>query len=795
MATIKAPFNFVPLNDKVFFPDWADKISQDIPFEDGMSGTIELKITAKTPIFVRNGHVEKDKEQNPERYKSFSKTPDGSYFIPGTSIKGAVRSVLEILSFGKMSQHRVANQSFGIRDLSKSADGDFYRAKIKTDNVHCGWLELINDQYYLDDCGLPWRISVESIDHKFGCNLYGFIQKSENFKEDENRTAMKKYEIFGNHDIRQRFCPDEELRESKELKVGNRLFVKFDDEGDDGDIVFTGQPGERKLGKRVNKAGKRMMEGKLFEFVFPCKIVRRNIPLDESLVDAFISVHKNSPDYKNFRKGQLMDGEKIPVFFVYKEDGKTIDAIGLSYMFKYPAYNSIYNALPAEHLSESRDLSECIFGDISSEGALRGRVSFGNALSKEECQILDETKVILSSPNPSYYPLYLGDGQTWNSETIQIAGRKRYPTRNKLLQSPKGTGDMENQMVPLASGSVFHETIRFHNLKRVELGALLSSILFHNQKDCFHSIGAVKPLGYGKVFIEILNLQQNKIGELLSEFESLMSQHNSNWKNSPSLIELFAMAKGIPDGRESEFEYMHMDTNRDYNDFVKGKDAYARGEQLGSFSQIIDRNVPRASFIGNVQAAKERKNIEALLKSQKERREKASALLKEIWFEIEHGTLELARSKMDALKDFMVDYIELDKLSEAIRKKEKEIEEKRKSEVEKQMIQAQKEKAEGGLTKLLNEKYEFGPNEGNYKVTLFKVCAQKVSSWLKAASAAEVPIEQQSALFDTVKRLIANPDKKEKVNWNDFNNSAWQQISKFVGSDTASAWFHEITNK
>ena len=45
MPTIKAPFNFVPLSDKVFFPDWADKISHDIPFEDGVSGTIELTLT------------------------------------------------------------------------------------------------------------------------------------------------------------------------------------------------------------------------------------------------------------------------------------------------------------------------------------------------------------------------------------------------------------------------------------------------------------------------------------------------------------------------------------------------------------------------------------------------------------------------------------------------------------------------------------------------------------------------------------------------------------------------------
>ena len=102
MATIKAPFNFVPLSDKVFFPDWADEISQDIPFEDGLSGTLELKITAQTPIFVRNGHTKEDADAKNEQYTSFSKTSDNRYFIPATSIKGCIRNVMEIMSFGKM---------------------------------------------------------------------------------------------------------------------------------------------------------------------------------------------------------------------------------------------------------------------------------------------------------------------------------------------------------------------------------------------------------------------------------------------------------------------------------------------------------------------------------------------------------------------------------------------------------------------------------------------------------------------------------------------------------------------
>ncbi len=101
---IKAPFNFVPLNDKVFFPDWADEISHDIPFEDGESGTIELELTAMTPIFVRNGHTKEDADlkEKSDAYTSFSKDQDGNYFIPATSVKGMIRNVLEIISFGKM---------------------------------------------------------------------------------------------------------------------------------------------------------------------------------------------------------------------------------------------------------------------------------------------------------------------------------------------------------------------------------------------------------------------------------------------------------------------------------------------------------------------------------------------------------------------------------------------------------------------------------------------------------------------------------------------------------------------
>src|SRR5680860_845721 len=98
--TVKSVYNFVPApkEDEVFKPDWAEQVSHDIPFSDGESGEIELKITAESPIFIRNGHSKEDKEtfeeylKNPQltpikeeqeridRYLSFSNY-NGKYFI------------------------------------------------------------------------------------------------------------------------------------------------------------------------------------------------------------------------------------------------------------------------------------------------------------------------------------------------------------------------------------------------------------------------------------------------------------------------------------------------------------------------------------------------------------------------------------------------------------------------------------------------------------------------------------------------------------------------------------------
>lgn len=646
---LKAPFNFVPLNEKPYLPEWADQISQDMPFEDGLSGKIKLKITAETPIFVSD-KVQENNTMPCEFCHILDSDGNKRYFIPGTSIKGVLRNVMEILSFGKMTQ--VQNQSFGIRDLSNGADGMFYRAKVKVDNVHCGWLRMGEDGYLLDDCGLPWRISAEEIDRHFGMGLMNFITNRDNFRSDNNKTARRKYEMFRvNHTdnlLTDYFATDNIIN----INAGGRKFVCFNRGGNDGTIVFTGQPGVRQQ-KHDRKKNKMMWSGKFFEFVFPSQIEKRNVPVPENVFKEFESIHQNSSDYIDFRKKQLKKGEKIPVFFIYDEDGE-IDTMGISYMYKFPAFNSVYNGIPKSLLdNKARDLCECIFGYTDKEDSLKGRVQFTSAMLLGTPSFSNDVTLALAKPHPSYYPLYLGNGQTWNSESIRIAGRKRYPVRTQdALLNNTGTDNMSRIIRPLAANTIFEGYVHFFNLRPIELGALLSAIDFCQHEECSHSIGQGKPLGYGKVKLTVTEStvecisEKNpcSISQAREAFVGEMSIRFPGWATSPQLTEFFAMAKGIPADKVSLFKYMRMSTTSEENEFKQGQNAYSQGEQLGYFTQILSGNVPHVIQQSNVSVSAKREDIELQLANEQKERELALAKQKE------REEQELARQREEEIQ-------------------------------------------------------------------------------------------------------------------------------------------------
>lgn len=604
---IKAPYNFVPLENKAFYPSWANHISQDIPFEDGVSGSIEYTIEAKTPIFVRNGYTDREHPDS-----TFSKTHDGKFFIPSTSIKGEIRNVLEILSFGKMTQ--VQDARFGIRDLNSQknpvayVEGNFYLDKMK--HVQCGWLykrlsQDGNEEYIINDCGVPGRIKPEEIDNHYGTALAMFGQNltlnrqcTNKNDEEELRSAYYKYKnilkiSLDNQDINNCFCGTFSTVQDNY----DRLIASFGANGKKGCIVVTGQPSKRDPIKK---------KGKYYEFVFFES--ENEEPIDTNVINDFLTIHKNNYDYEKIWKRYLNEGRRVPVFFSRKNGNNgPIDSIGLAYMFRIPTANFIKGAIPIELQSNRRkDLAECIFGTAKeSLGQLKGRVNISHALTcgtPKECD--DIVTTVLGSPKPSYGPLYASSG-TWNDANAQIKGRKRYPVRTTILPPNKGTDSQTCKFIPLDQGTSFKGRITFHNLKECELGALIAALTFNGHPECCHSIGEAKPLGYGKVKISIDKLSVISIKDIFAKtddptqqetdyyfnkFKDVMTENiGTGWENSNSIRELCAMARGIDEEVNNNFSYMRMSTNRNENEFALNKSE--KKENLPTFSSILNNRV------------------------------------------------------------------------------------------------------------------------------------------------------------------------------------------------------------
>ena len=565
---IRAPFNFVPVSSKVFFPGWADQVSQDVPFSDALSGTIHLKITAKTPMFIRNGHTESDEKEGSNEWRSFS-NENGKYFIPATSIKGEVRNILEIMSFSKLRLDQSAK--FAQREWDNP---ELYTIKsiAVQSTIRCGWLKETDSGYEITDCGKPFRINHLRIDEYLGGhtfeNTFSYSKGIDLNKETRDgfdpKTASFKYSLvekIGKSLEDLTFSNDDEYTEAFQMRR-----VRVDANGKQkGTIVLTGQPDKWKWPRQRNG-------GKFWEFVFP----------DEG---------------ENPVKHPLSEEEFMHFRFIYRA------------------------RLPLPHRdTEHHDLAECIFGYTSKEQSLRGRVHFGSAFSKN-ARPEGEVRLVLNSPKASYYPLYIRqkgkDGQvpekrdrkgkpvpqyaTYNDGSL--SGWKRYHVRRKPWTGEgvsTGSDRLDTIIYPVKAGSEFTSDITFHNLRPVELGALLSALTFHNTKGCYHQLGQGKPYGFGKCVYDVgLDAEHAaSAGYYLGLFEEAMKDFEKDWLQSEQITSLLTMAKEEVDNKP-EFEYMVMSNDRRKNEFLQAKMPQAR-EYLEPAAERLGKKDTAAALEGEL---------------------------------------------------------------------------------------------------------------------------------------------------------------------------------------------------
>lgn len=513
------PYTFVPFANYVYSLDESEEKElsavHDIPVKGALSGHINVDFEAQTPFCVRKGTGDQSMNVN------------GSYYVPGTTIKGMVRSVFDILAFAN-ARNGIANNRYSMRDLHS---GD-YELNATDKPQKAGFLVRIKGKYYIQES------------NKYRSYDYNYIEKHTG-KEDlkSQRKVEDKYKLI------YRFTKDEDKKTAMWFFSGSMTTKEHE-----------------------------------FMFVLPEFKEDELISINNDVWDDFIFIHEKENKneawkywkriIKNYNCVSDINEDKkpavVPCFFRKDKDKNTVKDLGFSYLYRQPYSKKIHDFLPSAHKSSGIDLGDAIFGYVKDNKALKGRVLFESAFIKD-ARLAGKQTFIMGSPKPTYYPFYLQqnnrgeDGKLNTYFNIStLSGAKRYVLQSEAKIGDKPKSKVTTSFIPLDKGTRFSARISFHNLHDYELGALIAAITFCNKSGCFHSMGFAKPFGYGRMKVtgcEITNCSSTDKDALIKIFLDKITSRcgitTEEWEKSVS--KLFKIASTVIDDKDKVVRYPIMD--------------------------------------------------------------------------------------------------------------------------------------------------------------------------------------------------------------------------------------------
>ncbi|MEQ8585021.1 MAG: RAMP superfamily CRISPR-associated protein [Thalassobaculaceae bacterium] len=506
---LRANYNFVTVEPRIV-PSLAGELDRARPFADGLSGELSVRWTAETPLCVGGSE---------DNNSPFTLRGPDDFAIPGASLRGLVRSTLEILSYARLSFVN-GDQYFGLRDHQHPSwsgrmgrFGHIYKA---------GWLFREGQNWKLEEARFE-KVPVAAIARVLGIT------------EDQwhDATLAKRHE---------------KLRAAGlDGVVSLRRFgLSFGEES--GRLVVSGPtpPGNARKGKmaKTNEAA----------FVEPHPDDPRRIhDVSQATFNRFRTAEPNEGDgasggvpgdarYNWTYWERLLKSDpklRIPVFYLgdaarAAEDRPAPDFVmGLSRFMRMPYLKSVGDVAAAtqpDTAPGTLDFCQALFGHVPDEEsdapagrAWRSRVFFSMAeldpaapLSSSDFRT--ETSATMG-PKASFYPFYLRPAPggekavhplDYNNEAARLAGRKRYPARGTTAPPHRSKSDATQSTISFLPGggrAVFTGRVRFANLRPAELGGLvwaLSHGRFGRGENPYrHMLGRAKAYGFGQMRVEI----------------------------------------------------------------------------------------------------------------------------------------------------------------------------------------------------------------------------------------------------------------------------------------------------
>jgi len=598
----KAPYNFIPLNKHVVeaerIPDF------DVYNKDRYTGWIDLSIVTKTPLYIRDTLTMDEMEEKQKTKKDGKKfinsdffSPGGKNAIPGSSLRGMIRTMIEIISYGKFGSfeqdRKYHFRSFADRSLDLKEE---YAEKILSGDFSQGYSQSVKAGYLIKD-GTDYKIRpAEVLD---GCQFFRVeedlvIKKSILSERMHRRLSDGKYIENRNYHmgyVPVRFIYEKPRKHTNHSKPLYYAKVK-DIVGADkvmksaisGVLVHSGwMPGPSKR------------PGKHLHWVI-------GPPTDELLEFMFGVIDDYKNDFNLNKEADLLrffsrdSKASVPCF--YLEENGQVKSFGHTGIFRL-AYEHKLNDLLPKGIKDLLvdDIAGGVFGN---ESTFAGRVCFHDAFlidqdRKDEAFVDENIPYILSRPKPTTFQHYLvqnneifRDGRNfrgiknYNDNTL-LRGNKLYWHRTgenwkekrisfykddlrKILRENnlnekdfgeslnikrnkvevnmskiprnfkrailKSIGISETQHTKIKavnSEKTFLGKIRFENLSKVELGALLFALDL--PEGCCHKLGMGKPLGLGSIKVTPKLFTSKREGR----YENLFSEWKDNTpKSNPS---------------------------------------------------------------------------------------------------------------------------------------------------------------------------------------------------------------------------------------------------------------------
>ncbi len=527
-----APYNFVPLPEKVITIDPADIPGHDV--YTGNTGYIECVLETRSPLYTRSAMdpeffarwADKIREmmqddQAREQYAQFFHLDDAERpVIPGSSLRGMVRALVEIIGYGKMQW--VTDEPLVFRAVGDTTSlGNYYRRRLlRTDGkkrsvplVQAGYIEKIGSRWFIQPAQKIGGTSFARIHREL------IPRRLESWRGCKN--AYRLWVKLGTYDY-------QPVR-------GGFLHLKYTP-------VLEARPKASPGFQEAVLAYSGPMKSKQREAViFPPDSSADPIGISDDLVRAYRDQITQGQQQLLGQSGVLNPGQ--PVFYLVENNQLVF--FGHLMLFRLPYGRSPLDLVPKGlRPPNSVDLAEAIFGFVSQEKddrrqARAGRVSFANAhLEPQQTNVWLPriTPRILSGPKPTTFQHYLTQQQPDEVESgrrykdgtpkmelrldhyaspppheTTLRGHKLYwhqgPVELRDVQERNSidwsTDTQHTRIKPVKAGVTFRFHIHFENLRDFELGALLWALILPGEadKDYCHSLGMGKPLGLGAVKI------------------------------------------------------------------------------------------------------------------------------------------------------------------------------------------------------------------------------------------------------------------------------------------------------